>query len=281
MSKHQSENIRARFATALSSNEEQIDLAEAALLIAGEEYPHLNVLAYVEKLDRFGDLAREQADAARGAHGTILAINTVIFEELGFHGNRENYYDPRNSFLNEVIDRRLGIPITLAVVYMAVARRVGFGVHGVAMPHHFIVKHIHEGGEIFIDPFNGGQVMGEAECGELLDQVSGGRMKLESEYLCAATNKQILTRMLTNLLGIYAESNDYGRALAALDRILLINPDSPSHVRDRGLLLAALGDAHHALAELARYLQLAPEAADAAAIREQMKTIRGTHARLN
>lgn len=280
MSSRPAKNARSRFAEIVSRDDEQVNLAEAALLIAAEEYPRLHVEAYLEKLDLLGDIAREQAAEARDAIDLISALNATLFDRLGFRGNRESYYDPRNSFLNEVIDRRIGIPITLTVVYIEVARRIGFPVKGVGLPFHFIAKHEAESGDIFIDPFSDGRVLGTAACAELLTNLSGGRVELKPEHLEAVSNKQILTRMLSNLLGIYATS-DRRRALAVVERNLLLNPDSTHHIRDRGLLLGAVGDSANAIAELERYLALAPEATDTDAIREQIRSIRQNQAKLN
>ena len=281
MSKHQTETARNRFREIVLGEDEEINLAEAALLIAAEEYSRLDVSEYLEKLDRFGDLARERSVGARDDYDMINAINNTLFEDLGFRGNRKNYYDPRNSFLNEVIDLRLGLPITLTVIYIEVARRIGFSVQGVGMPGHFIAVHSREGEDIYIDPFNEGKLLGELGCAELLNQTTGGQLQLNPSHLAPVTNKQILSRMLANLLGIYAGSNDYHRALAATERILLITPDSPPHIRDRGLLLAAVGKTQSALDELERYLGILPGAADAESVREQMKKIRQSRARLN
>ncbi|HEY7544828.1 MAG TPA: transglutaminase-like domain-containing protein, partial [Blastocatellia bacterium] len=234
MSSQSEKNARRRFRDVVSQEDHLIDLAEAALLIAAEEYPRLDVDLYKEKLDRFADIARERARGLTHTRDVISALNETLFDEIGFHGNREHYYDPRNSFLNEVIDRRTGIPITLTVVYMEVARRIGFSVRGVGLPKHFIAKCSAEDEEIFIDPFNGGRVMGEFGCAELLLEMSGGRLKLDPAYLAAMTNKQILSRMLGNLLGIYGGSNDYARALAVIEQILILNPDSVHHIRDHG-----------------------------------------------
>ncbi|HET9532817.1 MAG TPA: transglutaminase-like domain-containing protein [Blastocatellia bacterium] len=277
----QSESPRHRFAGIVAGDDERINLAEAALLIAAEEYTHLDTNLYLEKLDRFSDQARERADLAETTHDLVSALNSTLFEELGFHGNNDNYYDPRNSFLNDVIDRRTGIPITLSVVYMEVARRIGLSIKGVGFPGHFLAKYTAGGREIFVDPFNGGRLLGEAGCSELISNLSQGRKQLRPEHLAEVSNKQILTRMLSNLLSIYAGGRDYRRALAAIDRILLINPHSALHTRDRGLLLAALGEQGKAIADLELYLQLSPAAADASSIREQIKTIRKEMARLN
>ena len=280
MANDERNNPRARFKELVSLDDEQINLAEGALLIAAEEYPRLDIGLYVEKLDRIEDLVRERAVPAHNSLDVLSAINTTLFDDLGFRGNAQSYYDPRNSFLNEVIDRRVGIPITLAVVYMEVARRVGLHVEGVGFPGHFLAKLATESGEVFIDAFNRGRLFGAAGCADLLAEMTGGRLQLKPEHTEAVTKKQLLARMLANLLGIYAAS-DHARALAAIERVLLITPDSPPHVRDRGLLLATLGRATGAIAELERYLLLAPDTPDADSIREQIKTIRQSQAKLN
>jgi len=264
----------------VSREDEQIDLAEAALLIAAEEYPRLDVHSYLERLDHFGDLVREQTSGPSNAIDLITALNSTLFERLGFHGNTESYYDARNSYLNEVIDRRTGIPITVTLVYIEVAKRIGFPVKGVGLPFHFIAKHEDESGDLFIDPFNKGRLLGAAACASLVSEMGNGAIELQPHHLQAVTPKQILTRMLSNLLGIYATS-DHRRALATVERILLINPNSISHIRDRGLLLGRVGESANALLELERYLSLAPGAADADNVREQIKSIKQTQAKLN
>jgi regulator of sirC expression with transglutaminase-like and TPR domain len=264
----------------VSREDDEINLAEAALLIAAEEYPRLDVELYLDRLNSFAELTRGRSSDSSDASDVISALNVTLFEHLGFHGNQESYYDPRNSYLNEVIDRRTGIPITLTLVYMEVARRIGFAVKGVGMPFHFIAKHEQQDGDLFIDPFNGGRVLGAAGCEALISQMSGGRLELRPEHLQPVTNKQMLARMLSNLLGIYS-STDHRRALAAVDRILLLNPDSPTHIRDRGVLLAANGQWSTAIVELERYLELAADAPDAEAIREQIKSIKQSQAKLN
>src|SRR5262249_18573184 len=271
---------RLRFAAAINRADEEISLAEAALWLAAEEYPRMDVSVYLERLHEFGELARRNAANCRGPRQTIAAINHVGFEELGFHGNRDNYYDPRNSYLNEVIDRRTGIPITLTIVYMDIARTAGLELKGVGLPAHFIAKHVGESQEIYIDPFNCGEVMGYAGCEQLLNKVTGGKAQLKPEDLRAVTARQVLTRTLSNLLGIYSKS-DYRRALAVVERLLIVNPDSPSYIRDRGLLLARLGETKAARAELERYLELEPAAPDADLILYQLKAIKQKQARWN
>ena len=281
MSKRSIKQSRELFKQIVASKDEQINLAKAALLIATDEYPRLNVDFYLEKLDRFGDIARERADRARGAHDYTAALGATLFDELGFRGNREKYFDPRNSFLNEVIDLRTGIPITLTVVYIEVARRIGVAVEGVGLPGHFICRLKTESESLLIDPFNEGRIIGEATCRELVSETSGGRIEFHPAHLAPVTTKQILTRMLSNLLGIYAGASDYSRAIAVIERILVLNPDSPPHIRDYGLLLAATGETEKSMSLLKRYLSVVPNAPDEAAVREQIKQIFKNRAKLN
>jgi regulator of sirC expression with transglutaminase-like and TPR domain len=278
---HPSNNPRDRFAEALSHPDEDIDLAEAALLLATPHYPDLNTSHYLAKLDEIAKAVEQCGTSVAIPIHIVSSLNKVIFLDLGFRGNSENYYDPRNSYLNEVLDRRVGIPITLSVVYMEVARRIGFKLHGVALPGHFIVKYCAPSAEVFIDPFNAGKIMDEQGCADLLAKMSGDKVQCRSEYLVAATNKQILTRMLANLVKTYVDRSDHGRALAAVEWILLIDPDSPAYVRDRGLLLGSMGRPNSALKELERYLELVPDAPDAESIRDQIKRIWQIRASLN
>ena len=252
------ERSRSRFREIVSGDDERINLAEAALLIAAEEYLALDVNLYVERLDLIANSIRDRITDDVDSELVISAINFTLFDELGFRGNQESYYDPRNSFLNQVIDRRLGIPITLTVVYMEVARRIGFAVYGVGLPSHFIAGHSGDAGEVYIDPFNQGRVLGRAGVEEMFSEMSGGALELKAEHLSPVKNKQILTRMLSNLLNIYLGNysgagdryTDYARALRAMERIILVNPSSSAHIRDYGLLLAANGRTKEAVAEL-------------------------------
>jgi regulator of sirC expression with transglutaminase-like and TPR domain len=280
MPPHSARNSRSRFAELVSLRDDQINLAEAALVIAAEEYTSLNIQDYLEKLDHFGDLARERAIGARDANDVISALNSILFGDLGFHGNRESYFDPRNSLLNQVIDRRTGIPITLTVVYIEVAKRIGFQIHGVGLPYHFIAKHETEASDIFIDPFNEGRLLNASGCAELLTAMSAGKDELQPQHLEPVSNKRILARILLNLLGLY-KGSDPRRALGAIERLLLIDPDYAPHVRLRGMLLASIGDQTNAIAELERYLALVPDAKDFDAIREQIQSIHLQQVRLN
>ena len=279
--KHFSENARARFTEIVSRDEERINLAEAALLIAAEEYPRLDIPRYLEKIENFSARARERAAEAATVAETIEALNVTLFTELGFQGNREHYYDPRNSFLNEVIDRRTGIPITLAVVYMEVARQVGFSVDGVGLPGHFITAHFTPSAEYFIDVFNEGRLLTENACADLVAGMSQGSIKFEPSHLDPVTKKQVLIRMLSNLLGIYSGSQDFRRAIAAIERILLLMPKSLPHLRDYGLLLAQAGYTMRAIEQLERFLTANKGGENDETVTAALIKLRQAQARLN
>jgi regulator of sirC expression with transglutaminase-like and TPR domain len=171
----------------------------------------------------------------------IEHLNLYLFEERGLRGNSQNYYDPRNSFLNEVIDRQLGIPITVSVVYIEVARRIGMSLQGVGMPGHFIVKHTGPEGDIYIDPFNKGRILSREACEELIQQMYGEPVPFQEAFLAAVTKKQILSRLLSNLKAIYIQRKQYLKALSVVERLLLINADAEQDLKDRAALRSLIG----------------------------------------
>ena len=245
---------------------EPVPLARGALLIAKEEYPTLDVKKY---LDALVALARRAEPMVRSGANTVERIQHLshfLFEEQGFAGNTEEFNDPRNSFLNDVIDRRLGIPISLSVIYMDVGRRLGLNLHGVSFPSHFLVKAVDQRGELIIDPFNKGQILDLDDISDRLRQIYGQPVEVQPEMLKTADTRQILSRMLRNLKNIYTGAADWMRALAALDRILLIEPRSPNEILERAGLYEKLECFQSALDDLQSFLSLAPEhpAADAA-----------------
>jgi regulator of sirC expression with transglutaminase-like and TPR domain len=253
---------RSKFAAAVARPEPEIDLATAALLVAAEEYPQLAPESYLRRLDEFAERVRDRQWDATAPVVVLQDLNRVLFEEEGFRGNVEAYYDPRNSFLNDVLDRRVGIPITLSLIYLEVGWRLGLPLHGVNFPGHFLVRYDGEALRLLIDPFQGGRVRFEDEAQDLLDHVYGGSVRMQPTFLRPADRKDILLRMLENLKATYLNARDDERALAALERILLLAPDSPDHVRDCGMVLTRLGRGADAAAALRRYLELVPEAPD-------------------
>jgi regulator of sirC expression with transglutaminase-like and TPR domain len=255
-------------------------VARAALLIAAEEEPgRCDVGRCLARLDEMGAEARARMQSRGGSE--VEALNQYLFDELGFAGDQANYYAPRNSLLNYVLERRLGIPITLSVVYMEVGRRAGLGVEGVGMPGHFIVRATEEDGRaLLVDPFYG-KVVDEDDCQQRLDTIYGGQIPLGEEHLRAVGPRDILVRVLGNLKGIYVQSQLYQRALAAVERILLLAPLDPDEHRDRGMLLAQLDRLAPAIEEVQSYLTAAPDAPDAESVREQLKKMQIRLAMLN
>ncbi|MGD8279409.1 MAG: tetratricopeptide repeat protein, partial [Gemmatimonadota bacterium] len=189
------------------------------------------------------------------------------FEQEQFRGNTDAYYDPRNSFLNDVLDRRLGIPLTLSVVMLEVGWRLGLPLEGVNFPGHFLVRFAGEASNLLLDPFQRGEIRFEDQAQALLDRVYGGAVRLQPEYLRPAGRKDMVVRLLANLKNVYLNARDDGRAVAAIERILLVRPDAADEVRDRGMLLARLGRTDEAVIDLERYLQASPGAPDAQRVR--------------
>lgn len=274
-------SARQLFTEVVRRPETDIDLARANLLIAKEEYPGLDVEKYLRKIDTLAKEIKKRMGKVESPSETIQQMNQYLFEEKGFRGNTENYYDPRNSFLNDVLDRKTGIPITLSTLYMEVGRRIEFPIVGVGFPGHFLVKYSDETEEILIDPFNQGVILSEEDCQARLDQAYGGTMEFQERFLAAVTKKQILTRILHNLKGIYVQQQDYLKTLSIVERILIINPDAPQEIRDRGLLYYNLQRHVQALIDLERYLKMMPEAPDASSIEENIRTLRHLIAVMN
>lgn len=203
--------------------EAEIDLATAALLVGAGEYPELDVAGYLEILDGYAQQGRSLSEV--GPHRELRALNRLLFDHLGFRGDQETYYDPRNGFLNEVIDRRLGIPITLSVLYMEVGRRMGLSLGGLNFPGHFLVRYDSPDGMLVIDPFHLGMVVPLADLQSRLKRVAGHEVELSGEHLQPAGKRQIVSRILRNLLLIYQRNGDAYRAIAMLERMLSVEPD--------------------------------------------------------
>jgi regulator of sirC expression with transglutaminase-like and TPR domain len=258
---------RSRFAREIAKPEPDLDLALTALLISAEEYPQLAPEPYLRRLDELAERVRDRQWDATAPVVILQDLTRVLFEEEGFRGNRDSYYDPRNSFLNDVLDRRLGIPITLSVVYLEVGWRLGLPLHGVNFPGHFLVRYDGEALKLLVDPFQGGMVRFEDEAQDLLDHVYGGSVRMQPEYLRVADRRAILVRILENLKNNWLNARDDARALGALERILLLLPDSADHIRDLGMVLTRLGRNGEAVAALEQYIALSPDAPDIVRVR--------------
>jgi regulator of sirC expression with transglutaminase-like and TPR domain len=264
---------RSRFAEAVQLPDDAIDLARAALLIAAEEYVQLAPEPYLRRLDELAERVRDRLSDETAPLLILQELGRVLFEEEAFRGNREEYYDPRNSFLNDVIDRRLGIPITLSIVYLEVGWRLDLPLHGVNFPGHFLVRYAGEAMQLLVDPFQGGMVRFEDEAQGLLDHVYGGSVRMQPDFLRVADRRDILVRLLANLKGNYLNRRDDERALAAIERILVVRPDSADDERDRGIILTRLGRESEAAAALHRYLELVPNAPDGERVRIMLEQL--------
>jgi len=245
-----------QFAHLMERDDEQIDLAEAALLIARTEYSGLESSAQLRRLDEMAGKFTVAPELSSVAH--VQSLNEFLFEQEGFAGNEEEYDDPRNSFLNDVLDRKKGIPITLSLVYMELAKRHGLPVVGVSFPGHFLVKYLTGPGEIIIDPYNKGAVLSRQACEERLKSHFGETAELQPEFLAAASTKQILSRMLNNLKGSYFRRRNYTKVLTMVEMGMAIDPASRQELRDRGMVYLLMGRHQEARADLNAYLALSP-----------------------
>jgi regulator of sirC expression with transglutaminase-like and TPR domain len=242
-------------------------LAPAALAIARVEYPALDPDPYLQRIERMGEAAagrlqrRHGPEEARHDRSTeVSTLNAYLYEELGFSGNREHYDDPRNSFLNEVLDRRTGIPISLAVIYLEVARRAGLRIEGVNFPGHFLVRLPAgtDGDDLIVDPFHSGALLSEVDCRQLLRQHVGDDAAFDHALLATATRQQIVVRILVNLKRLYVRMRSFPQARFIADLLLAVDPSALSELRDRGLLAYHMEDFPAALRDLEAYLRLMP-----------------------
>jgi regulator of sirC expression with transglutaminase-like and TPR domain len=263
-------------------DDERIDMLRAALTFARIEYPQLDACPYITQVEGLSRRVSEKIDDPGDPAQCIAALNYVLFDEEMFRGNTADYYNPRNSFINDVLDRRLGIPISLALLYMEVARRAGFQLFGVGMPGHFLLKHYDiDGRSFFIDAFERGSVLSEEDCKHKIESIHAGQITLRPEFLLIVTRRQMLTRMLNNLRAIYLARRDFRRAVQVVDLILVIYPRSPEDVKQRAALRYNLNDFKGALNDFEEYVKMAPDASDAEEIRQTALGLRRSMARMN
>ena len=277
------------FAELLARDEAEIDLARACLLIAADAYPGLDVDGYLGEIERLAARLRGRLPPGGGAQERVRALNQFLFDDLGYSGNAGNYYDPRNSFLNEVIDRRTGIPLTLSVLYLEIGRRIGLELEGVSFPGHFLVRLRLRGAMLVLDPFSGGEALSEADLRERLQRVipesAAGGAPVEAlpldPFLEPAGKRQILARLLRNLKGIYRDADKPQRLLEVLNRMLVVAPEAHGELRERGLLYQRLECYRAALKDLQDYSALEPEAPDIDDVRAKLVELSAQCARLN
>jgi regulator of sirC expression with transglutaminase-like and TPR domain len=267
------------FGEVLRLPEPALDLALAALLVARVEHPTLSPAHSLMHLDELADASgvARVSDPLKALH----RLREFLFEEEGFAGNRDDYYDVRNSCLNDVLERRLGIPITLSLVVMEVGRRAGLSIVGVGLPGHFVVRAEVGPEPVLLDPFDRGTVLTRERAAELVARAVGKRLRLTERHFEPLGKRQILTRMLMNLRGIYCRRGEWDKALGVFDHLLMLDEQSAAHRRDRGTVLAKLGQLHRAAHDWERYLSACPQAQDADAVRQQLRRVRQRVATLN
>lgn len=259
-------------------------MAEACLLIAQDAYPGLDVPHYLSSIDTLAKKVKSRLPGDAFTEQKVVVLNRYLFDELKYSGNVDDYYDPRNSYLNQVLERKTGVPITLSILYMEIGQRLGLRIQGVSFPGHFLVKLRVSGGQLVLDPFASGEAQSETDLRGRLAQVVRGRDADDlpiSQLLEAATPRQILARLLRNLKGIYLQSDDAQKTLDVMQRMVLVAPDAAEEVRDRGLAYYRLEGFRAALADLQDYLERRPEAPDADEIKGKVAALRLACARLN
>jgi regulator of sirC expression with transglutaminase-like and TPR domain len=286
------QRVYRAFEALVSGEDTAIDLAQAALLIASIEYPDLDMAHYISQLDALarrvrGILALPPPDALPQIPEdldpltVIEAMNTVLFIEEEFHGNQTDYYHPNNSFLNKVLDDRTGIPITLSLLYIEVGRRVGIEIEGIGLPFHFMVRCRLTEGVIYIDPFSGGKLLTERNCRDLIRHMAKGKIKIYPQWFEPVSHRQFLARVLNNLKRISIDNEEYERALAICNLIVLLVPHAFAERRDRGIVHLQLKHYAHALHDLQAYVELVPHADDRHEILNHIKAIRQIIAMMN
>ncbi|HEY6239882.1 MAG TPA: tetratricopeptide repeat protein [Burkholderiales bacterium] len=263
---------------------EQFNLAEASLMLAQDIYPQVDIPAYLTRLDEIALAIKKRIASDAFAEQKVRALNYYLFSEMRFSGNIDDYYDPRNNYLNEVMERRVGIPITLSILYLEVGKRLGLNLKGVSFPGHFLVKLAVKRGQLVLDPFTGGEAQSESDLRQRLAQVlpseKAEQVQLDS-YLEPATPRQIVARVLRNLKNIYMQTGKLEQALAVMHRMLLVMPESAEELRDRGLVYQQLECFRPALSDLQNYLRRHPEAPDGADIHGKIVELKQAAARMN
>ena len=276
--------ISSRFHALAALPESQIGLAEGALVLASEARPDLDIDLNLGVLDELVERARPLIDAANTPSGAVAKLNHVLFELESFRGNKEHYEDPRNSFLDEVLTRRRGLPITLSILYIEVARRLGLEAYGVGFPGHFLVKIAGVSdlvaGEIIVDPFFG-RTLQKEECVQRQRAVTDKPRPDQNAWFMPATTLEIYTRVLNNLKVLYLREGDALSALGCFDRILVLAPTAALEYRDRAFLLERLECVHAAIEDYSQYLELAPDHENAPAIRLRRDALSHQKSRLN
>lgn len=265
---------RRRFLALAALPDAQVDLVEASLVIALEDNPGLTIDRYLGQVDDWSGAVRDRLEGSREIERIVDSINRLLFDEEGFRGAAEDYYDPRSAMVNEMLDKHAGLPITLSILYIEISRRIGIEATGVSLPGRFLVKFSGAFGHVVVDPFDGGRVLSTVELQKLLDSVYGGGVKLREHHLRAFTAKEILARELAHLKSAYLAHHDLPHAAASSERLLILDENDPYELRDRAAIAAQMHAYDDAIDAFERYLALMPYADDHARVREQIAYLR-------
>jgi regulator of sirC expression with transglutaminase-like and TPR domain len=267
-------SVRAQLAAMLERPDHEIDLARAALLVAAEDDPALDPDAALATLRSWGDRLASTVAPERNSLQRLASLRNFMFDELGFRGDVQGYYSPENSLLHSVMERRLGIPLTLGIVFIELGWRLGLDLQGVGFPSHFLVRLAGEAQDLLLDAYDHGGSVHEEDCRRMLLASSAGVIPYHEGMIRSIGRREMVGRLLHNLKIARLREGDAALALAATDRLLLVHPDSPPEVRDRGLLLYRLDDYRPALEALERYLELRPDAVDREEVEEHVGALR-------
>jgi regulator of sirC expression with transglutaminase-like and TPR domain len=265
---------RRRFREIAGLPEPALDLVEASLVIALEDEPRLDIDRYLHQVSEWSEAVRGRLEGSRDVERVVESINRLLFEEEGFHGEDEDYYDPRSALLNETLDKHAGLPIALSILYIEISRRIGAEAAGISLPGRFLVKFSGAFGQVVVDPFDGGRVLSTVELQKLLDAVYGGGVRLREHHLRSFTCKEILARELAQLKAAYLARHDLTRAAASIDRLLILDQNDPYELHDRAAVAVQLHEYRDAIECFQRYLALMPHAEDVARVREQITWLR-------
>lgn len=275
------EQIDKEFSRIASLSDTQINLAEGALLIARAAYPNLEESLYLNQLDRIASRVKRDMAAELDAAGKIARINHVLYDVERFQGNREKYYDPNNSFLNRVLDRKTGIPITLSLIYIEVSRRLGLDVRGIGLPGHFIAALYHESEIIFIDPFNRGEIRSMDDCLDIVRTYTNETAAPDIDWLNPFSKKELLVRMLRNLKLIYARLENDIMLFKMIHWILTLQPEAPAELSARAMLYESMGNPDRAVKDWERYLACVGDHESVSKVRARIEDLRQQPSRIH
>jgi regulator of sirC expression with transglutaminase-like and TPR domain len=265
---------RRRFEEIAGRPDPLLDLVEGSLVIALEESPAVDVDRHLREVQAWSEAVRGRLEGSRDVERIVETINRLLFDEEGFHGEHDDYYDPRSALLSEALERHAGLPITLSILYLELSRRVGIEAAGVALPGRFLVKFTGPFGVVVVDPFDGGRVLSTVELQKILDSMFGGGVKLREHHLRSFSPKEILARELAQLKAAYLAQHDLPRAAASIDRLLILDDRDAYEVRDRAGLAMQMHAYRQAIDLFERYLSLTPSADDRVRVREQISYLR-------